>query len=90
MTLVDVRSAGHPFWPHIIQACQQKDEIVEIEKQIQAMIEDQSLENKDALIKQLEESKPRPVETPHYALKLEEERKVHLVLWGPKGCGKTQ
>ena len=53
-------------------------------------MEDQTLEGKESLIKQLEDSKPRPVEKPNYALKLEEERKVHLVLWGPRGCGKTQ
>jgi hypothetical protein len=89
-TLVDVRSAGHAFWPHIIQACQQKDEILAIEKKIQEMLEDQTLEGKESLIKQLEDSKPRPVEKPNYALKLDEERKVHLLLWGPQGCGKTQ
>lgn len=89
-TLVDVRSAGQPFWPHIIQACQQKDQILAIEKKIQEMLDDQTLEGKESLIKQLEDSKPRPVEKPNYAQKLDEERKVHLLLWGPQGCGKTQ
>jgi len=58
-----------PFWPSIVMACQQKEDIEEIEKKINEMREDPALEDKEKLIKQLEESKPRPVEEPNYALK---------------------
>ena len=79
-----------PFWPNIELANKQKDEIEEIEKKIQELRENPDIEDKENVIKQLEESKPRPVEEPTYALKLDDDKKVHFILWGPEGCGKTQ
>jgi len=49
-----------PFWPNIELANKQKDEIEEIEKKIQELRENPDIEDKENVIKQLEESKPRP------------------------------
>ena len=87
---VDVRNAGQPFWPNIIEACKLREEIDEIEKKIQAIKDDPEVEDKENVLKQLEDTKPKPIEEPNYPMKLDDERKIHFVLWGPEGCGKSQ
>ena len=86
---VDVRSASMEFWPHIIEACAQKDQIDKIEKEIEELKANPEAEDRDERIKQLEEEKPKPMEEPVYPMKLDDDRKVHFVIFGPPGVGKT-
>jgi hydrocephalus-inducing protein len=87
-----VRKTGESLWPEVKNYYAMITENQRINTEIVKVREDKTIPEADKIqkIADLEKSRKVIKEEPKYPPAIEENERRYVVVWGPKGCGKTQ
>ena len=87
-----VRKTGESLWPEVRNYYAMMQDNQRLNSDIAKMRDDKTLTEEDKVQKIAELEKTRKVikDEPKYPNPIDEKERRYVIIWGPKGCGKTQ